>query len=30
MGEAVEFDYGKAMLCITQAFHLNEIGKTRQ
>ena len=28
-GEAVEFDYGKAMLCITQAFHLDEIGKVR-
>ena len=28
-GEAVEFDYGKAMLCITQAFHLEEIGKMR-
>ena len=28
-GEAVEFDYGKAMLCITQAFHLDEIGKMR-
>ncbi len=29
-GEAVDFAYGKAMLCIMQAFHLDEIGKTRQ
>jgi hypothetical protein len=28
-GESVEFDYAKAMLCITQAFHLNEVGKVR-
>ena len=29
-GVAVEFDYGKAMLCITQVFHLHEIGKLCQ
>ena len=28
-GESIEFDYAKAMLCITKAFHLDEIGKTR-
>jgi hypothetical protein len=28
-GESVEFNYAKAMLCITQAFHLNEVGKVR-
>jgi hypothetical protein len=28
-GEAIEFDYAKAMLCITQAFHLDEVGKLR-
>ena len=27
--EAVEFDYAKAMLCVTRAFHLDEIGKLR-
>ncbi|KAI2505217.1 hypothetical protein MHU86_9213 [Fragilaria crotonensis] len=28
-GESVQFNYGKAMLCITQAFHLDTIGKLR-
>ena len=28
-GESVEFDYAKAMLCIAEAFHLNEVGKVR-
>ena len=29
-GEAIQFDYTKAtILCITDAFHLNEIGKNR-
>ena len=28
-GEAIEFDYAQAMLCIARAFHLDEIGKTR-
>jgi hypothetical protein len=28
-GESVEFEYAKAMLCITQAFHLDEVGKLR-
>jgi hypothetical protein len=28
-GESVEFDYAKALLCITQAFHLNEVGTVR-
>jgi hypothetical protein len=28
-GEAVEFDYAKSMLCITQAFHLDDVGKRR-
>lgn len=29
MGEAIQFDYAKTMLCITKAFHLDEIGKER-
>jgi hypothetical protein len=28
-GEAVEFHYAKAMLCVTKAFGLNEVGKLR-
>ena len=28
-GESIEFDYGKLMLCVTQAFHLDVIGKDR-
>jgi hypothetical protein len=28
-GEAVEFEYGKAMVCITKAFQLDDIGKSR-
>ena len=28
-GEAIEFDYAQSMLCITRAFYLDEIGKTR-
>jgi hypothetical protein len=28
-GEAVEFNYGKVMQYITQAFHFDDIGKTR-
>ena len=28
-GESIEFDYAKAMLCITKAFYLDGIGKTR-
>jgi hypothetical protein len=28
-GEAVEFHYAKAMVCVTKAFHLDEIGKLR-
>jgi hypothetical protein len=28
-GEAIEFDYAQAMLCIARAFHLDEIGRTR-
>lgn len=29
VGESVQFDYTKAMLCVTKAFHLDEIGKQR-
>ncbi|KAI2497531.1 hypothetical protein MHU86_16985 [Fragilaria crotonensis] len=28
-GESVEFNYPKSMMCIAQAFHLDEIGKSR-
>ena len=28
-GESIQFDYTKAILCITEAFHLDEIGKTK-
>lgn len=28
-GESIQFDYTKATLCITEAFHLDEIGKNR-
>ena len=28
-GESVEFDYTKTMICILQAFHLDEVGKRR-
>jgi hypothetical protein len=28
-GESIEFDFAKLMLCITKAFHLDEIGKAR-
>ena len=28
-GEAVEIDYAKLMLCVIEAFHLNEVGKHR-
>ena len=28
-GEPVEFNYAKSMLCITQAFHLEKVGKLR-
>jgi hypothetical protein len=28
-GEAVEFQYAKAMLCVTKAFGLDEVGKLR-
>ena len=28
-GEAVQFDYAKTMLCIINAFHLEDIGKAR-
>ena len=28
-GESIQFNYAKAMLCITQAFHLDMIGKLR-
>ena len=29
MGEAVEFDYGKTMMCILKAFHLDDVGRQR-
>lgn len=28
-GESIQFDYTKAMLCVSKAFHLDEIGKER-
>jgi hypothetical protein len=28
-GESIQFDYTKAMMCVTKAFHLDEIGKQR-
>ncbi|KAI2490109.1 hypothetical protein MHU86_24480 [Fragilaria crotonensis] len=28
-GESIEFDFAKSMLCITKAFYLDDIGKTR-
>lgn len=28
-GESIEFDFAKSMLCKTQTFYLDEIGKAR-